>query len=71
MSELELTVLKAYIDEHMAKGFIQRSSSLAASPIPFVKKKDGTLQLGVDYRAINKVTIKNRYRLPLISGILD
>ena len=71
MSESELKALKAYIDEHLANGFIQRSTSPAASPILFVKKKDGSLRLCVDYRGFNSVTIKNRYPLPLISGILD
>ena len=71
MSESELKALKAYIDEHLANGFIQRSTSPAASPILFVKKKDASLRLCVDYRALNKVTIKNRYPMPLISGILD
>ena len=71
MSESELKALKAYIDENLANGFIQRSTSPAASPILFVKKKDGSLRLCVDYRGLNKVTIKNRYPLPLISGILD
>ena len=48
MSESELKALKAYIDENLANGFIQRSTSPAASPILFVKKKDGSLRLCVD-----------------------
>ena len=71
LSELELATLKAYIKTNLDKGFIQRSSSPAAAPILFVKKKDGGLRLCVDYRALNAVTIKNRYPLPLISEILD
>ena len=71
MSELELKTLRTYIDEHLAKGFIRPSSSPCGSPILFVKKKDGSLRLCVDYRALNKVTKKDRYPLPLINDLLD
>jgi RNase H-like domain found in reverse transcriptase/Reverse transcriptase (RNA-dependent DNA polymerase)/Integrase zinc binding domain/Chromo (CHRromatin Organisation MOdifier) domain/Integrase core domain len=71
LSETELKALKAYIETNLAKGFITRSTSPAASPILFVKKKDGSLRLCVDYRELNKQTIKNRYPLPLISEMLD
>ena len=49
LSETELKALKAYIETNLASGFIQRSASPAASPILFVKKKDGSLRLCVDY----------------------
>ena len=71
LSQNELQVLKQYTEENLASGFIRRSSSAASSPIIFVKKKDGSLRLCVDYRGLNSVTIKNRYPLPLISEILD
>jgi hypothetical protein len=71
LSETELKTLKAYIETNLANGFIQRSSSPAASPILFVKKKDGSLRLCVDYRALNQASVKNRYPLPLISEILE
>jgi hypothetical protein len=71
LSETELKTLKAYIGTNLANGFIQRSSSPAASPILFVKKKDGSLRLCVDYRALNQASVKNRYPLPLISEILE
>ena len=71
LSEAELATLKAYIETHLTNGFIQRSSSPAATPIVFAKKKDGGLRLCVDYRALNKITVKNRYPLPLISEMLD
>jgi hypothetical protein len=71
LSELELKSLSAWIDEHLSKGFIRASSSPAGAPILFVKKKDGTLRLCVDYRGLNKITIKNRYPLPLIPEALD
>ncbi|EED18398.1 gag/polymerase/env polyprotein, putative [Talaromyces stipitatus ATCC 10500] len=63
--------LKRYLQENLEKGFIRPSKSPAASLILFVPKKDGTLRLCVDYRGLNKVTIKNRYLLPLIGEILD
>jgi hypothetical protein len=71
LSETELKTLKAYIETNLANGFIQRSSSPAALPILFVKKKDGSLRLCVDYRALNQASVKNRYPLPLISEILE
>jgi hypothetical protein len=71
LSEVELKALKAYIDTNLASRFIQRSSSPAASPILFVKMKDGSLRLCVDYRALNHASVKNRYPLPLISEILE
>ena len=71
LTEPELAALREYIDENLAKGFIRHSKSPAASPILFVKKKDGTLRLCVDYRGLNKVTVRNRYPLPLIPELLD
>ena len=63
--------LKEYIDENLPKKFIRHSKSPAGASILFVKKKDGSLRLCVDYRGLNKVTVKNRYPLPLIAGLLD
>ena len=57
---------QTYIEENLENGFIQHSKSPAGAPIFFVKKKDGSLHLVVDYRGLNKVTIRNRYALPLI-----
>ena len=67
----ELKALREYIDENLAKGFIRHSKSPAGAPILFVKKKDGSLRLCVDYRGLNAITVKNRYPLPLISQLLD
>ncbi|SPC67200.1 related to reverse transcriptase [Ustilago sp. UG-2017b] len=58
--------LHKYLDENLAKGFIQPSKSPVRSPVLFVPKKDGGLQLCVDYRGLNEITIKNRAPLPLI-----
>jgi len=71
LSPLELDVLRMYIDENLRKGFIRHSQSPAGAPILFVKKADGSLRLRVDYRGINKITIKNRYPLPLIPELLN
>ena len=71
LSQNELAALKEYIDENLAKNFIRHSKSPAGAPILFVKKKDGSLRMCVDYRGLNKITIKNRYLLSLISGLFD
>ena len=71
LSELELQALSDWLKDNLSKGFIQASQSPAGAPILFVKKKDGGLRLCVDYRALNNITIKNRYPLPLIPEALD
>lgn len=71
LSQDELAVLSEYIKTNLENGFISRSTSPAGAPIMFVKKKDGSLRLCVDYRGLNKVTVKNRYPLPLINEMLD
>lgn len=71
LSQDELKALSIYIKENLDNGFIRRSSSPAGAPILFVKKKDGSLRLCVDYRGINKITVKNRYPLPLINELMD
>jgi hypothetical protein len=71
LSEFKLRTLKAYIETNLANRLMQRSSSSAAAPILFTKKKVGGQQLCVDYRALNTGTIKNRYPQPLISEMLD
>ena len=67
----ELNVLRKYIDENLIKRFLRPSHSPCGAPVLFVKKPDGSLRLCVDYRALNKLTIKNRYPLPLIGELLD
>lgn len=70
LSKPELETLRAWLQENLSKGFIRASSSPAGAPILFVKKKDGTLRLCVDYRGLNEGTIKDRYPLPLIRETL-
>ena len=67
LSQVELKALHEYIKENLDKGFIRRSESPAGAPILFVKKKDGSLRLCVDYRGLNKITIPNCCPLPLMS----
>jgi hypothetical protein len=59
------------IKELLEMGHIRPSSSPFASSVVLVKKKDGTMQMCIDYRALNKKTIKNRYPIPRIDEILD
>jgi hypothetical protein len=71
MRTLELAELKEHIKELLEKGFIHPSSSLWGAPMIFVLKKDGTQRLYVDYRALNEVSIKNKYPLPMIDDLFD
>lgn len=71
MSEDELLVLRKFLQENLDKGFIRASTSPAASPVLFAKKPGGGLRFCVDYRALNSITIKNRYPLPLIQETLS
>ena len=71
LSEVELKTFNAYIKTNLANGFIQRSLSAAAALVLFAKKKDRGLWLCVDYQALNKATMKNRYPLSLSLEMLD
>ena len=71
LSQNKLIAFWKYLDENLAKNFIRHSKSPVGTSIFFVKKKDGSLWMYVDYRGLNKITIKNQYPLPLISRLLD
>ena len=71
LSASETVELKKQLEELEAAGFIQPSKSPFGAPILFVKKKDGTMRMCVDYRALNNVTIKNAYPLPRIDELFD
>lgn len=70
LSPNEQKELDAFIEENLKSGRIRPSKSPMASPVFFVKKKDGSLRLVQDYRKLNEMTIKNSYPLPLISDII-
>jgi hypothetical protein len=71
MTTPELAELKEHIKELLEKGFIHPSSSPWGAPVIFVLKKDGAQRLWVDYRALNEVTVKNKYPLPRIDDLFD
>ncbi|XP_027337088.1 uncharacterized protein LOC113850732 [Abrus precatorius] len=71
MSPLELTELKKQIEELLEIGFIRPSASLWGAPILLVKKNDGGMWLCVDYRQLNKMTIKNKYLFSRIDDLMD
>ena len=71
MAPLELKELKLQLQELLEKGFIRPSVSPWGAPMLFVNKKDGTLQLCVDYRKLNKMTMNNKYTLPRIDDLFD
>ena len=69
MAPSELIELKKQLEELLGKQFVRPSVSPWGAPVLLVKKKDGTSRLCVDYRQLNKITIKNYYPLPLISKL--
>ena len=71
MAPVELQVLKVQLQDLLDKGFIRPSPSPWGAPVLFSKKKDKTLRLCIDYRQLNRVTIKNRYPLPRIDDLFD
>ena len=71
MSPAELEELKKQLTDLLGRGLIRPSSSPYGSPIIFVKKKDGGFRLCVDYRALNDITVKNKYPLPRVDDLLD
>ena len=71
MSPAEQAELHKFLTEHVAKGYLVPSKLPMASPVIFIKKKDGKLRLVQDYRQLNKITIKNRYPLPLAADIIN
>jgi hypothetical protein len=71
MSPAEQVELDKWLEENLAKGYLRPSKSPMASPVFFIKKKDGKLRLVQDYRRLNKITIKNCYPLPLAADIVN
>jgi len=71
LSKFEQETLKEFINKNLTNGFIHSTSSSHGAPVLFVKKKDGSLQLCVDFYGLNKITKKDQYPLPLISDLQD
>ncbi|KAJ4954819.1 hypothetical protein NE237_011602 [Protea cynaroides] len=71
MAPTELKELKVQLQELLDKGYIRPSISPWGAPVLFMKKKDGSVCLCIDYRELNKLTIKNRYPLPRIDDLFD
>ena len=71
LSASEQEALKEFIEENLNMGFIRPTSSPHGAPVLFVKKKDGSLHLCVDFHGLNHISKKDRYPLPLISDLLD
>ncbi|GKB17676.1 putative reverse transcriptase domain-containing protein [Tanacetum coccineum] len=67
----EMKELAEQLQELTDKGFIRPSSSPWGAPVLFVKKKDGSFRMCIDYRELNKLTVKNRYPLPRIDDLFD
>ena len=71
MALVELYELKVQLQELLDRGFIRPSTSPWGAPVLFVKKKDKTIRLCIDYRQLNRVTTKNRYPLSRIDDLFD
>nr|GFA39458.1 DNA/RNA polymerases superfamily protein [Tanacetum cinerariifolium] len=71
MAPIELKELKDQLQELLERGFIRPSVSPWGAPVLFVKKKDGSMILCIDYRELSKITIRNRYPLPRINDLFD
>ena len=71
MAPAEMKELKSQLEDLFSHGFIRRSQSPWGAPVLFVKKKDGSLRMCIDYRGLNKVTVRNKYPLPRIDDLFD
>ena len=71
MAPAELKELQVQLQDLVDKGFIRPSVSPWGAPVLFVRKKDGSMRLCIDYRKLNQVTLKNKYPLPRIDDLFD
>jgi len=71
LSLVEQKELDSFLEENLRTGRIRSSKSSMAALVFFIKKKDSSLQLVQDYRALNSMTVKNKYSLPLISELVS
>ena len=71
LSHKELEELHTQLKDYVAKGWVRPSVSPYGAPTLFVRKKDGPMRMCTDYRALNRITKKNRYPLPRIEELMD
>ncbi|PKI56556.1 hypothetical protein CRG98_023082 [Punica granatum] len=71
MAPPKLEELRKQLKELLEAGFIRPSKALYGAPVLFQKKHDGSLRMRIDYRALNKLTIKDKYPIPLIADIFN
>ncbi|KAA0063458.1 uncharacterized protein E5676_scaffold110G00320 [Cucumis melo var. makuwa] len=71
MAPPELAELRKQLDELLNAGFIRPAKALYGAPVLFQKKKDGSLRLCIDYRVLNKLTVRKKYPLPIITDLFD
>ncbi|KAL0439546.1 UNVERIFIED_CONTAM: RNA-directed DNA polymerase [Sesamum latifolium] len=71
MSQPELVELRKQLKEMLESGIIKPTESLYGAPVLFQKKADGSLRMCYDYRALNKITVKNKYPIPLVADCFD
>ncbi|KAI3756963.1 hypothetical protein L6452_04495 [Arctium lappa] len=71
LAPTEMKEMMTQLKELLDKGFIRPSSSPWGAPVLFVKKKDGSMRMCIDYRELNKVTVKNKYPFPMIDDLFD
>lgn len=71
MAPSELAELRRQLDELLESGYIQPSKAPYGAPVLFQKKQDGSMRMCVDYRALNKVTVKNKYPVPNAADLFD
>ncbi|GKF48736.1 hypothetical protein Tco_0141987 [Tanacetum coccineum] len=71
LAPFEMKELSEQLKELSDKGFIRPSSSPRGAPVLFVKKKDGSFRMCINYRELNKLTVKNHYPLPRIDDLFD
>jgi hypothetical protein len=69
--QFELTAIGEFLDKHLSIGFIRLTKSPYGAPVLFIKKKDGSLRLCVDFHGLNAITQKDKYPLPLITDLPD